>query len=333
MNIFKNLVLLFVVGLICLVFLEFSMRLLKLHGDTDPTYIIESDELPFQMKPNTTAKSIYGKEFSINNHGLRGPNFVKDKSSDIYRIMILGDSVAFGFCVDYEDTFSGILDRTLNQTKNSAEIINAAHNGFNINDAYNYLKYYGLEFNPDLVILSVTASDNTDQSVTYIIKDGMGYSPGSRWMYVPSFVKKALRNSSLYMSIGLAKARIEFIMSNRNQESITVQKETMKPEVEKHLQDIARLSLENSLPLLVVTIPSEHDVKRGFYEHDFFTNISQKRDEIKYDYIDTLSQFDPSKQNYCLNDGAHPSKYGHSTIAEILYEEIISSIKSNSDIR
>ncbi len=101
MNIFKNLVLLFVVGLICLVFLEFSMRLLKLHGDTDPTYIIESDELPFQMKPNTTAKSIYGKEFSINNHGLRGPNFVKDKSSDIYRIMFLGDSVAFGFCVDY----------------------------------------------------------------------------------------------------------------------------------------------------------------------------------------------------------------------------------------
>ena len=135
------------------------------------------------------------------------------------------------------------------------------------------------------------------------------------------------------MSIGLAKARIEFIMSNRNQESITVQKETMKPEVEKHLQDIARLSLENSLPLLVVTIPSEHDVKRGFYEHDFFANISQKRDEIKYDYIDTLSQFDPSKKNYCLNDGAHPSKYGHSTIAEMLYEEIISSIKSNSDIR
>tara|TARA_A100001388_G_scaffold219812_1_gene170505 strand:- start:135 stop:542 length:408 start_codon:yes stop_codon:yes gene_type:complete len=135
------------------------------------------------------------------------------------------------------------------------------------------------------------------------------------------------------MSIGLAKARIEFITSNRNQESITVQKETMKPEVEKYLQDIARLSLENSLPLLVVTIPSEHDVKRGFYEHDFFTNISQKRDEIKYDYIDTLSQFDPSKQNYCLNDSAHPSKYGHSTIAEILYEEIIPSIKSNSDIR
>ena len=40
------------------------------------------------------------------------------------------------------------------------------------------------------------------------------------------------------MSIGLAKARIEFIMSNRNQESITVQKETMKPEVEKYLKDI-----------------------------------------------------------------------------------------------
>ena len=66
---------------------------------------------------------------------------------------------------------------------------------------------------------------------------------------------------------------------------------------------------------------------------DFFANISQKRDEIKYDYIDTLSQFDPSKKNCCLNDGAHPSKYGHSTIAEMLYEEIISNIKSNSDIR
>ena len=145
------------------------------------------------------------------------------------------------------------------------------------------MKYYGLEFNPDLLILSVTASDNTDQSVTYIIKDGMGYSQ-DQGGYVPSFVKKGTQKfKSLYVN-WLAKAGLIYNVQSKS-ESITVQKETMKPEVEKYLKDIARLSLENSLPLLVVTIPSEHDVKRGFYEHDFFTNISQKRDEIKYDYI------------------------------------------------
>jgi len=314
-------VLLLIASIICVAFLEFASRVLKLHGDTDPTYYLSDPVLPFLMKPNSQGKSIYGKILRINNHGLRGPDIDLFKDIDKKRILILGDSVTFGYCLDYEDTFSGILEKQLVSSKKfHGEVINAGHIGFNIKDSANYYKIYGNKFNPDIIIIAVNRSDNTSQSLDYLIKDGISYSKNSKWIFIPPFIKNILRKSSLYMTIGLVKARIEY----RKVIAQSVDASTsMIDSVKIDLKNLKKHAINFDTPLWIVAVPNERDVIKGEYQEKFLDDLRKYSEKLNIPFIDTLQDFKKDQQNYCLNDQAHPSKVGHSIIANNLYEKVL----------
>lgn len=314
-------VLLLIASIICVAFLEFASRVLKLHGDTDPTYYLSDPVLPFLMKPNSQGKSIYGKILRINNHGLRGPDIDLFKDIDKKRILILGDSVTFGYCLDYEDTFSGILEKQLVSSKKfQGEVINAGHIGFNIKDSANYYKIYGNKFNPDIIIIAVNRSDNTSQSLDYLIKDGISYSKNSKWIFIPPFIKNILRKSSLYMTIGLVKARIEY----RKVIAQSVDASTsMIDSVKIDLKNLKKHAINFDTPLWIVAVPNERDVIKGEYQEKFLDDLRKYSEKLNIPFIDTLQDFKKDQQNYCLNDQAHPSKVGHSIIANNLYEKVL----------
>lgn len=321
MNQIKNIVLLLIVSIICIAFLEFASRALKLHGDTDPTYYLSHPVLPFLMKPNSQSKSIYGKILRINNHGLRGPDIDLYKEINKKRILILGDSVTFGYCLDYEETFSGILEKKLLSSKKfHGEVINAGHIGFNIKDSANYYKIYGNKFNPDLTIIAVNASDNTSQSLDYLIKDGISYSKNSKWIFIPPFIKNILRKSSLYMTIGLVKARIEYreVIAQSDDASTS-----MIDSVKIDIENLNEHAINFDTPLWILAIPHERDVMKGEYQEKFFDDLQKYSRKLNIPFIDTLQDFKKDQQSYCLNDQAHPSKVGHSIIANNLYEKVL----------
>src|SRR5262249_56913629 len=71
--------------------------------------------------------------YYINRAGFRVPrpdvDYTVAKPADIYRVMILGPSFAFGWGVDYELSFAGVLQRLLQERgfagEKKIEIINA----------------------------------------------------------------------------------------------------------------------------------------------------------------------------------------------------------------
>lgn len=324
MNFFKNIMLLIIAMIICVAFLEFASRILKLHSDTDPTYILNDPVLPFSMRPNSQSRSIYGKNFRINNHGLRGPDFNLLKEINKKRILFLGDSVTYGYCVNYNETFSGILaTKFASSEKFKAEVINAGHNGFNIKDSANYYKTYGNKFAPDLIIIAVTASDNTSQSIEYFIQDGINYSKNSQWINIPPFIKSILRKSSLYMTIGLVKARIEFMKIDQNIENTINAVNPMISSVKVDIENLKKYSTNLDTPLWIMSVPSQTDVIKGEYQERFFKDLELHSEKLNVPYIDTLVDFKKNDQNYCLNDGAHLSQVGHSVIANNLYKKIL----------
>jgi hypothetical protein len=95
----------------------------------------------------------------ISSQGLRDDEVSIPKPEGTLRILVLGDSVAYGRAVSMNKTFPNRLESLLREQFGSAEVINAGVSGYT---AYNELQYYlskGREFEPDIVIIAFCMND------------------------------------------------------------------------------------------------------------------------------------------------------------------------------
>lgn len=93
---------------------------------------------------------------AINSRGLRDSEHRFQKPAGQYRVVVLGDSITFGYGgVEQHDVFTEILEQRLP----GVEFINLGVPCFSTDQEYLYLKEYGLRYNPDLVLLSMYQDD------------------------------------------------------------------------------------------------------------------------------------------------------------------------------
>lgn len=117
-----------------------------------------SSEYPYYLfKPNEDY--LWGGiPVHIDSRGFRTQEFKIPKPAHTYRILNIGDSVAFGWDVPQEATYGKQLEQLLNENDSSKnyEVINAGIPGWNPEDERNFLLAGGLQYQPDLVILDLT---------------------------------------------------------------------------------------------------------------------------------------------------------------------------------
>jgi hypothetical protein len=99
-----------------------------------------------------------GVEVRINSKGFRGREFPQRKPGN-HRIMVLGDSVPFGWGVSENDTAPEILRTMLERTGLSFDVITCAVPSWNTRIEYEFLKREGLSYNPDVVVLWIDGND------------------------------------------------------------------------------------------------------------------------------------------------------------------------------
>lgn len=99
-----------------------------------------------------------------NRLGLRGPEPMEPKPADLFRILVLGDSVAFGWGVREEDTFpSQLADLlTLLHPGQRYEVINAGVSGYGTWQQARWLEQEIARLRPDLVVVQVHLNDAAD---------------------------------------------------------------------------------------------------------------------------------------------------------------------------
>jgi lysophospholipase L1-like esterase len=140
--------------------LDFSMEMWKYaarlkHSVPDPG-------LRFAHVPNSSA-FLMGVPFSINSRGLRDREYSQEKPSDVYRIVMLGDSTTVGWGVPAEQTAAKILERRLNESRVNGhwrfEVLNAGVGNYGTVQEYNHYLTYDRAFHPDLVILEYFIND------------------------------------------------------------------------------------------------------------------------------------------------------------------------------
>ena len=100
-----------------------------------------------------------GIPVEINGNGLRGPETPYAKPPGTIRILNLGDSIAMGWGVAYEDSYGYLLQGLLTGEIPSAgriEVINAGVPGWNVENELAFLRSEGLRYEPDLIVLELT---------------------------------------------------------------------------------------------------------------------------------------------------------------------------------
>ncbi len=110
--------------------------------------------------PNRVAQ-FHGVEHRTNSFGFRGREYTQVPGEDVFRIVLIGDSVAMGQRVPEADIYSSVLEESLNAGASSrrAEVLNLAVSGYSIHDSVQRLTTLGLRLKPDLVVYGYTTND------------------------------------------------------------------------------------------------------------------------------------------------------------------------------
>ena len=99
-----------------------------------------------------------------NSLGLRSPEITLAKPRDTFRILVLGDSVTFGWSLRGEDTYASQLASLLATLRPNqrVEVINAGVSGYGTWQELRWLQETGLALDPDVIIVQTHLNDAAD---------------------------------------------------------------------------------------------------------------------------------------------------------------------------
>ena len=96
----------------------------------------------------------------FNSKGLRGPEYPYKKPAGEYRILVLGDSFAEGYTVEFADLCSELLKKKLQaQLPQRVQVINAGTGGYSTDQELLFFRTEGVKYEPDLVIVLYCEND------------------------------------------------------------------------------------------------------------------------------------------------------------------------------
>lgn len=118
-----------------------------------------SPDLPYLLRPGVDT-TFLGTPAHINHLGFRGSEVRPTPAPGVHRVLMLGDSVAFGMGVDEDAMPSTVVERELNAAGGTPyEVINAGVPGFDAVASVRFLETTGLAFRPQTVVLCASLND------------------------------------------------------------------------------------------------------------------------------------------------------------------------------
>ncbi|OGC47076.1 MAG: hypothetical protein A3A94_03465 [Candidatus Portnoybacteria bacterium RIFCSPLOWO2_01_FULL_43_11] len=226
----KNLLVLFLTLILMFFLTEMGLRIFWQRSDN----FYQSDEkigrIHIPGKVSLSRDKEFSHQIKINSDGFIGKDYASQKEEGVFRIVVLGDSIVEAMQVPVSDNFSSLLESGLNQSQMKSEVINLGVSGFGTGREYLALKHYGLKYQPDLVILGFTISNDIPNNYTedekdpsFVIDEPAGFKKRIKSFLTDNFKLVAYFREKSYSSIPLRNFLIKigfFSRSKRAEENL-----------------------------------------------------------------------------------------------------------------
>lgn len=278
-----------------------------------------------------------------------------EKSDDTVRILILGDSVAYGWGIKRQETFSKVLEKLLNsgQTKKKFEVINTSIPNINTVHQLNILKnlgalpiypktaekgFVGLDYTPDLILISYSLNDTQQAHITYdepefnaMLLGNVQVNWGRYSLPIPQKIDWVVNKKSLFYRFFLVRYdrllnrlglrnHLQNILNDYNDNSRGWR------DVKNSLSVMSSLSWRNKIKISMFIWPlfaKDMDKNYPFKKiHHKVKTYSESVGIITYDLRETFYKFDGRKFHVAFND-QHPNAEAHRIVAETMHKFII----------
>jgi lysophospholipase L1-like esterase len=275
------------------------------------------------------AMSFYDYRGASNSLGFRDVEHAVAKPPGVYRILVLGDSVAMGLHVDdSEAIFPRVLERTLDQRGLKAEVINFAVSGYNTQQEVELLREKGLRYRPDLVLLAYTLSSR-EHIDGDILKTLLDEEQQQR-----TGVSAARVDASPYLMWSALYRLVRFrVLAGRRPPPADPQRylEMVSGDtVAEYFGVLEDLSHRYGFAVLVAVIPRfvrTFAAYRFGGQHAFARALAEQHGFACVDLIGAFSHCRNAGSEPIELDNFHPSAYGHRCAAEALADVILERVK------
>jgi hypothetical protein len=143
----------------------------RLFGLGPATNVVLHDNFRLSSDPTLRYELVPGSvdgPYRISSAGLRDHEYSVEKPRDVFRILVLGDSIAYGFGVTQPDPLSEQLEDLLKLRRVPGiarfEVLNLGVVGYNITQVAQMLRVRGAAYRPDLILYAYCLNDPQDYS-------------------------------------------------------------------------------------------------------------------------------------------------------------------------
>ena len=270
------------------------------------------------------AAHLMGVDVTLNGLGHRNPELASPKPANEFRIHVIGGSIAMGWGVREEKTFTALLERRLNDGGSGERrfwVINAGVGNYNLRYAVELLKRQIDVTRPDLVVIQYyinDAEENPARRDNVLVK----YSYFFAMLYV------RLKSTLQLMADDLTEYYGELYRDGNPAWDDAV----------SALGELRELTRRRDIGLVALLVPEVHDLSADGPYPPIYLEIGETFNAMD---IPLVSAYEPFRQRFGNDpsgawiawDDPHPSAKGHEVMAEVLYQKITDILNADGERR
>lgn len=319
-----------VVELASLAFLQIFNIRSSSRGYPDKLFVYD-EKLDFKQQPNFSGyfsgPGYSSIEIKINSLGFRDHEFTLNKNPEVYRVLVVGNSITFGAGVRSEDTYVKQTEGLLNSsTSKTYQVINAGVGAYHFEHYYLFIKEYIEEIDPDYLVIGFCINDLRPREVVAPRYRVRKINISNFTSTVKHVIKRTIKKSPLfqvfsYFRFSNTYNRTKFNTLWISQVMMSWENDELVEKFTSMLDEIKRLTEEMDIEFSIVVFPEMNQLinyEKYGAPRGKLLRILQNLQISYLDLYDTFVQTEDFSEYYLKGDTVHFTTSGHRIIAEEL---------------